>query len=990
MTVPKKFVGLHAHTSKSIFDGFGSVEDHFDFVVSNGGDALAITDHGNMNAASDAFQKQTEYDKKGINFTAIYGVEAYFIDDLDKWRKEKSDRDEQKKEAKEAIIESSDKEDSSGENEEETKNVAKVFDPINRRKHMVLLAKSKKGLKNLFRIVSKSNRDGFYRYPRVDMKMLREHGEDIIVNSACVGGTVGGIVFEEFAGIPQEELSTDLLNDPIKMGNVQQKIKNHFDELADAVGEENVFLELQFNKLPVQHMVNRALIEFAKNSKYKLTATADSHYNKPTLWRERELYKLIGRQMRGSKDGLNPSSLPQDVSELKCELYPKNAEQMWAAYQSTKGDMSFYDDQLVADSIERTWDIAHNLIGKVTPDTSIKLPSFGAPPGVDPFTLLVDKCKDGMRKRGLAGKQVYLDRLKRELIVIRDLGFVPYFLTLKAVFECIENKVLMGPGRGSAAASLVNYVLEITDVDPVANDLFFERFLSPARPKNDLADIDCDTSDRDELIAILRERFGTKTVVPISNYNQLQLKSLVKDISKLHEVPFDQVNQMTKKLDEDVRPHMVTGDETKGAINLTYEACLEYSQEFKAFMEQYPAVAMDVQALYQQPKAVGRHAGGVILLDDPDSEMPLISVRGEIQTPWTEGMNSKSLSCLGLVKFDMLGLKTLRMFIRTIKLILQRHEGIKNPTNKEINDWYYTYITPSKIDPADQKVLKNVFHDGRFPGIFQFSQSSAQQFVQDIKPKNVMDIAIATAIYRPGPLAANVDKLYIKALNENSSKDYGHPIVNEVLAPSRGFVVFQEQISKVAMELSDFTAVEGEKLRKAILKRTTKGASSAKSETEILQEKFIEGAVRNGYPRESAERLYEDMRAFAAYGFVKSHAVSYSYISYQCAWLFTYYPAEWLCAYAETMISTPESRSQMMSELKSLGYTIADVDINNSEHEWTISDDGKTFYPSLVPSRGLVRLPLMKLLRIDHTSNLPICFGMKIEIGNILSSIRRL
>lgn len=864
---PKKFVGLHAHTSKSIFDGFGSVEDHFDFVVSNGGDGLAITDHGNMNAASDAFQKQTEYDKKGINFNSVYGVEAYFIDDLDKWRQEKLARDEAKKEAKEVIEESSEKEDSSGENEEETKNVSKKFDPINRRKHMVLLAKSQKGLKNLFRIVSKSNREGFYRYPRVDMKMLREYGEDIVISGACIGGVSAGIVFEEFADTPQDQLSVDLLDDPIKMANIQRKIKNHYDELAEAVGQENVFLELQFNKLTAQHMVNRALIEFAQNSKYKLVSTADSHYNKPTLWRERELYKLIGRQMRGSKDGLNPSSLPQNISELKCELYPKNAEQMWAAYQSYKGDMSFYDDQLVADSIERTWDIAHNLIGKVTPDTSIKLPSFGAPPGVDPFTLLVDKCKEGMKKRGLSGKQQYIDRLKKELIVIKKLEFTQYFLTLKAVFECVEDKILFGAGRGSSAGSLVNYVLEITDVDPVANDLIFERFLSLARSKNDIPDIDIDCSDRDELIAILRERFGTKTVVPISNYNQLQLKSLVKDISKLHEVPFDQVNQMTKKLDDDVRPHMVTGDETKGAINLTYEACLEYSQEFKLFMEQYPAVAMDVQALYQQPKAVGRHAGGVILLDDPDSEMPLISVRGEIQTPWTEGMTSKSLSKLGLIKYDFLGLKTLRMFIRTIKLILQRHEGIKNPTNKEINDWYYTHITPSKIDPNDKNVLKNVFHEGRFLGIFQFTNSGAQEFIKELQPKNVTDISTATAIYRPGPLSADVDKLYIKARNSNQKKDYGHPKVNAALENTNGFIIFQEQIQKIAMELADFSPEDADRLRKAILKKTTKDSGKSKSETEILQEKFIEGSIKNGYPKHMAESLYEDMRAFAKYGF---------------------------------------------------------------------------------------------------------------------------
>lgn len=786
MSEPKKFVGLHAHTSKSIFDGFGNVEDHLDYVVSNGGDGLAITDHGNMNAASAAFDKQREFDKKGIKCKIVTGCEAYYIESLDDWQREKEEYEQNKRDAKEAVVESSDKEDSSGENEEESKQAPKSFDPRNRRHHMVLLPKNATGLQSMFRLVSKSNRDGFYRYPRVDNAMLRELGKDIISLSACVAGKPGAFVFKEFADVAFNDLNASLLDDSAKMQNIQRNLSDHFGSLAETLGEENVFLELQFNKLPVQHMVNRALIEFSKNSNFKLVAAADSHYSKPEYWRERELYKLIGRQMRGNKDGLHPGSLPKDPSELKCELYPKNASQMWDSYLSTKEGHSFYDDQIVCDSIERSWEIAHMLIGDVGSNTAMKLPTFGASPDVDPFRLLVDKCKEGMVYRGLHKNQKYIDRLKSELKVIRELGFTQYFLVLKAVVDAANDRIAFGPGRGSGVASLVNFVLQITDVDPVSNELIFERFLSLARSKNDCPDVDTDVSDRDELIQILRDRFGEKTVVPISNFNQLQLKSLVKDISKLHEVPFDEVNNVTKRLDAEVRPN-IESDEIKGAQQLTYEDSMKHSQTFRDFIGKYPAVAQDIQALYQQPKAVGCHAGGIILLDDPDSVMPLISVRGQIQTPWSEGMSTKALSNQGLIKFDYLGLGTLRMFQRCISLILQREQKISSPTTKQVNDWYREYLTPSKINPKDLKVLKHVFWEGRFVGIFQFVNDGAKKFVMELQPESVDDIAVATAIYRPGPLSAHVDKLYIDSKRNNICKDYGHEAANRVLKPTFGY-----------------------------------------------------------------------------------------------------------------------------------------------------------------------------------------------------------
>jgi DNA polymerase-3 subunit alpha len=364
--------------------------------------------------------------------------------------------------------------------------------------------------------------------------------------------------------------------------------------------------------------------------------------------------------------------------------------------------------------------------------------------------------------------------------------------------------------HNSGAGSLVNFLLGITYVDPVKDKLIFARFMSLARAKNDLPDVDLDWSDRDHAVKLLKKEFGDEKVIPITNFNALQMKSLVKDVSKLHSVPFEESNNATKNLDYEVKPHLQTGDETKGAVELTYDACREFSTSFSTFMDKYPAVDHDVKILGKQLKALGKHAGGIVVLDDPASVMPLISVRGELQSPWSEGMNMKGLSPYGIQKMDFLALKTLRIFESCIRRILKRHLKIRNPTFDQVREYYETKLSPANIDTADPKVFDHVFRGNRFAGVFQFTNPSTQKFMRELDPRNVDDIAAATAIYRPGPLAAHVDKEYVRARNENSYKSYGHPIVDETLRDTRGFVVYQEQIQQVAMNLAGFSEDEYE------------------------------------------------------------------------------------------------------------------------------------------------------------------------------------
>lgn len=501
----------------------------------------------------------------------------------------------------------------------------------------------------------------------------------------CVAGVPSAATYAQFPGKTFDELTPDLLDQPGAYDKVMQAVGNEFDRLCDAIGRENVFAEVQFNRLAPQHLTNRVLFDYASRNGIKLVAAADSHYCSPELWRAREVYKLLGRQGRKGQE-LGPDSIPQDVKQLKCELYPKNAEQMWNSYKDYCEGYDFYDDNKVKEAIENSWHIAHDVIGDITIDNSIKLPSFGVKFGLTPFQTLVDLCKNGLRAKQLSNKPEYVSRIKTELNVIKQLDNAIYFLTLKALVDCAKEGCLLGPGRGSGAGSLVNYLLGITLVDPVKDQLIFARFMSIARAKNDLPDIDLDWSDRDQAVDLLKKQFGNDKIIPISNFNALQMKSLVKDVAKLHSIDYAESNTATLSLDYDVKPHLVTGDETKGAVELTYDACHEHSTPFRNFMEKYPEVATDVQILGKQPKSIGKHAGGVIVLDDPDGTMPLISVRGDMQTPWSEGMAQKGLSPYGLCKYDFLALKTLRIFENCISRILKRSQPKKGLVNIELEN----------------------------------------------------------------------------------------------------------------------------------------------------------------------------------------------------------------------------------------------------------------------------------------------------------------
>jgi len=928
------FVGLHAHSvAGSIFDGFGYPNEHMDYAYSNGSDALALTDHGNMNGLSWQVLHAKKMRSEGKDFKPIYGCEAYFVPSIAGWREEyervmadkKAARAAKKAETSGATVEDE------GASKKASRNI------LNRRRHLVLLAQNQKGLNNLFKLISESYKaENFYRYPRIDFDLLEKHNEGIIASSACLGGVYAGCYWENFE--EGEEAILEAMRDTTR-------------RFLEVFGDR-WYGELQWNNVPEQHKLNSYIIKMHKEFGIPLISTADSHYPNPDAWKDRELYKRLGWLGKGRPSWATDDELPVSVDEIGYELYPKNGEQMWESYKKYSSECgASYDDGLVLSSITETHKIAHERIETFYPDNTVRLPDFVVPAGETADSALRKLCFEGLRaaaSRGLLEDERYTDRLEYELGVIADRGFSKYFLTMNEISRITNEVMLAGTGRGSAAGSLVAYTLGITQVDPIKFGLQFERFLRSDAV--DYPDIDYDVSDPMALKDLLIERWGDNTVAPISNWNTLQLKSLIKDISKLYGIPFTESNAVTGKMMVEATSAAKKAHGIKaGVYNPTFEEVKKYSPTLQAFLRKYPDVATHVDELYGQVRSCSRHAGGVVIAENLDYHMPLISSKNVRQTPWSEGQNVRHLEPMGFIKFDLLGLSTLRMIEGAISHILRRHHGIENPEFSDILDYYNKNLHPDMIDLDDQRVYKNVFHEGNWAGTFQFTESGVQSLCKRIKPTNIIDVSSVTSTYRPGPLSANVDKDLVEARRQPGMVKYINDVHRQVTGETNGFLIFQEQIAMLAHKLGkDLSLDEGNMLRKVLTKKGTGKEAKVKA---ALHGKFVAGCSEKGIKQTTAQRLWETFEYFSGYGFNKSHAVCYSIISYQCAWLFTYYPAEWMAAFLD---KEPESRKEAaISTAKQFGFDIAPLNVNTSGRVWGISENGKVLIQPLTSVKGL-------------------------------------
>ena len=924
------FVGLHAHSGiGSPFDGLGYPGEHMEFAFENGNDALALTDHGNMNGFAYQVQHAQKMMQEGKDFKPIFGVEAYFLPSVEEWR-EQLEKAKADKKAKRTIDKSK-----SGTTIEDEGNKRQVKNILNRRRHLILLAQNQTGLNNIFKMVSKSyNPEYFYRFPRMDYAMLKEHNEGVIAASACMGGVYAGNYWENMEEGEEAVLAA---------------MRDTTEKMLDVFGDR-WYGELQWNNVEDQHKINQLVIKVCNEYGVELISTADSHYPNRDAWKDRELYKRLGWLGKGiPKWAEGKTELPPGVEEIGYELFPKNGDQMWEAYKEYSDKIGVkYDDNLVRESIERTHQIAHQRIEKFMPDNTVRLPSFVVPAGQTPDRALVAACVDGMREFGLKDNPVYVARLKEELNVISERGFSKYFLTMKAVADKAADVQLTGAGRGSAAGALVSYVLGITQVDPIKYNLLFSRFMT--KDAKDYPDIDYDVSSPMELKEMLIEEWGGNTVVPISNFNKLQLRSLIKDIAKLYNIPFVEANSVTSKMIAEATPIAKKKHGIKAGVYApTFEEVMEYSDSLKNFLRKYPKVKTHVEALVGEVRSVSRHAGGVVIGEDLDKHMPLINSGGVTQTPWSEGQHVRQLEPMGFIKFDILGLSTLKMIEGAVSHILRRHHGVDEPTFADIKEYYDKHLHPDTINLKDKKVYENIFHQGKWAGIFQFTEKGAQNFCKRAKPKNIIDIASITSIYRPGPLSANVHETFMAAKENPRGIRYGHDIVKEITKETYGFLIFQEQIALLAHKLGkDFSLDEGNKLRKLLTKKGTGAVAKQKAKLKL---KFVQGCTDKGLTEKWADQMWAKFEYFSGYGFNKSHAVSYSIISYQCAWLYNYYPAEWMAAFLD---KEPESRKEKAINIaKKFGFELSPIHINKSMADWTIDEDGKTLIQPLTSIKGL-------------------------------------
>ena len=915
-----KFVGLHAHSCFSVFDGLGYPNEHMDFAYENGMDALALTDHGSANGLSYQVLHAKKMKEQGKEFKPIFGVEAYFHPSIKQWKEQKEEIDANKKTKKKEEVTLTVEDEAASKKAE--KNI------LNKRRHLVLLAQNQTGLNNIFTLISKSYKgDNYYRYPRIDFDLLEKHNEGIIASSACLGGIYAGDYWEN-----RENGSEAVIQ---KMRETTKRMKSIFGD--------RWYAEVQWNAIPEQHELNQYVVQIAKEEGIKLVSTADSHYPRPELWLERTLYKKIG--WLNVKDA--DRSLPTTLDEIGYELYPKNGDQMWESYKQYSSQCNQeYDDNLILQSIEETYKIAHERIENFLPDNSVKLPSFVVPPGKNADQALAELAEKGLSEKKLR-KQVYRERMEHELTVIKENKFSQYFLTMKAISDRANELMLTGPGRGSGAGSLVCYLLGITQADPIRWELQFERFMR--KNQKDYPDIDYDAAEASRLKETLIEEWGSDKVVPITNWNTLQLKSLIKDIAKFYDVPFTEVNAVTGKMIAEATPLAKKKHGIKaGLYNPTFQEVMEFSETLQRFLNQYPDIKTHVNTLYGQVRSASRHAGGVIITEDVDTCMPLINSGGTIQTPWSEGQNVRHLEPMGFIKFDILGLETLAMIESAIYHVLKRHKGIKEPTFDDIKEFYDENLHVDKINFEDQDVYENIFHAGKWAGIFQFTESGAQKFCQKAKPRSIIDLSAITSIYRPGPLSADVDKNYVTAKENPESVQYLHRHVKDITESTYGFLVFQEQIASIAHKLGkDLTLEEGNQLRKVLTKKGTGKEAQVKQN---LFRKFVDGCVNKSIPKKSAEKMWQTFEFFSGYGFNKSHAVCYSIISFQCAWLLNYYPAEWMAAFLDK--TSDKEKEKAINTAKSFGFKIKAIDVNTSGDRWEIGEEGKTLIQPITSIKG--------------------------------------
>lgn len=740
--------------------------------------------------------------------------------------------------------------------------------------HLVLLAENNKGYKNLMKIVSLGFTKGFYYKPRIDLNVLRQYSDGLIALSACLGGQIPSLL----------------------LAGEYNKAKNLAIEFNHIFGENSFFLELQDHGILDQKRVNSDLIKISKETGIPLVATNDVHYISKEHASVHDVLLCI--QTGKTVEDKDRMQFPSD------EFYLKSEEEMRKLFS------------YVPDAIENTAKIAKRCDVKLDFDT-LHLPSFNVPEGYTQDTFLEKLCYEGLKERYDVITDEIKSRLDYELKVIKDMGFSSYFLIVWDFINFArKNKIMVGPGRGSAAGSLVSYCLHITNIDPLKYNLLFERFLNPERVSMPDIDVDFCYERRQEVIDYVVEKYGKDKVAQIVTFGTMAARGAIRDVGRVLGYPYGMVDKIAKMVPTE--------------LGITLEQALKQSLELKKLYKENNNVRnlLDIaKALEGFPRHASTHAAGVVISKAPLVEHVPLHKMGDanISTQYT----MTNLEELGLLKMDFLGLRTLTVIKNAIEII--RHtRGIE--------------IDLDKL-PLDDKKVYSMLSRGETAGVFQLESRGMRSLLKDLKPEAFQDVIAIIGLYRPGPLGSGAAEDFIKSKNGQKSINYINPKLEPILKETYGIILYQEQVMKIAQELAGFSLAQADILRKAMGKKNHAVMDAQK-------ESFIEGCKKNNIDEKSAEKIFQEISYFAGYGFNKAHTAAYAVIAYQTAYLKAHYPVEYMAALLTSVMDNSDKVAGYINECRDMGIKVLPPDINESYEMFTVVGDKIRFGLTAIKNVG--------------------------------------
>ena len=727
--------------------------------------------------------------------------------------------------------------------------------------HLVLLAENNKGYHNLMKIVSSSWLEGFYYKPRVDKDLLYEHREGIIAMSACLQGEVSQAILK---------------------GKSKKEVKNTIKKYQNIFGKENYFLELMDHNLSKEKKVNSTLIEISNEENIPLVVSNDVHYKEKDDAKIHDV--LLALQTGTTVNDEKRLTFPND------NYYFKSSLEMYKLFPDIK------------EAYQNTLKISKRI--NVNLDTSeFFLPNYPDVEKDNEVNYLKELCEKGLKEKGLKNSKKARERMNYELEIIEEMGYISYFLIVWDFIEFAnENDIRVGPGRGSAAGSLVSYLLDITRINPLKYGLIFERFLNPERVT--MPDIDIDFDERrDEIIDYVKKRYGKERVAQIGTFGTMAARAAVRDVGRALDISYGKVDKVAKLIP------------SQHGVNLEY--ALQNSEKLRKNYENDKEVkklidfSKEVEGL---PRHISTHAAGVIIgPEDLENIIPLQLQDDNVITQ----LPMDDLEEMGLLKMDFLGLRNLNIINKALDLI----ERNKNVT-----------LDIENI-PRDNQTVYEMLQQGQTLGVFQMESRLFQDLNKKLKPNRFEDIIALLALGRPGPLGSDIVDDYIKCRHGEKEPEYLHPKLKPILEETYGMILYQEQVMEIAGKLANYSMGEADLLRRGMGKKKEKLVKKER-------EKFVKGAVSNGIDKSIASEIFDQMEYFAGYGFNKSHSAAYALLAYQTAFLKAKYPSEFMSALLSTVMTNLDKVSLYINEAKEMGLDVLPPDINESYYDFVPNKKG--------------------------------------------------